>query len=289
MNGPRKLTPPMHPAMHPRMHPLAHPLAHPLMHVRHAALALATLVALAAPVHAQQPAAAASAPQDTARPTLVRGSCTRPEYPIASARAGEAGTSVMRLEVDAKGTVTRITLSRSSGHARLDAATEYALSACRFEPARDSAGTAVPATTLMQHVWRLQDAPPDPWAELRKRGAGGRPATADLAAVPFSTATRANPEQRLKILRALQQEATEQAGCGSVEQVSVGSWPAAVPATPVMHPTTGREVPGVREMWSARQCGQGMNYLLLMLFPEGEAASFRMLPMPDLAAGALVH
>ncbi len=246
------------------------------------------IAGLAAPILAQQPPAAPPAPADSSRPTLVRGSCTRPEYPIASARAGEAGTSVVRLEVDAKGTVTRITLSRSSGHPRLDAAAEYALSACRFGPARDSTGTAVPSSTLMQHVWRLQDAPPDPWTPLRARGAAGRGTTADLAAVPFATATRASTEQRVKILRALQQEATEQAACGSVEQVSVGTWPPSVPATPVLHPTTGREVSAVRELWSVRQCSQGMQYLLLMLFPEGEAATFRMLPVADPAAGALV-
>jgi TonB family protein len=255
---------------------------------------------LAAHIHAQEPtappapvASAASAAQaDTWRPKLVRGSCTRPEYPIASARAGETGTSVVRLEVDAKGNVTRSTVSRSSGHARLDTAAADALSTCRFEPARDSAGTAVPSSTLLQLAWRLQDAAPDPWAALRAatRAAGNtagavRAATADLAAVPFATATRATSEQRVKILRALQQEATEQASCGSVEQVSLAPWPAAVPAKPTLHPTTGREIAAVREMWSTRQCGHGMQYLLLMQFPEGEPASFRMLPVTGLASG----
>jgi TonB family protein len=257
---------------------------------------------LAAHIQAQEPPAppapaASTAQPDAWRPKLVRGSCTRPEYPIASARAGEAGTSVVRLEVDAKGQVTRSTLSRSSGHARLDTAAADALSTCRFEPARDSTGTAVPSSTLLQHVWRLQDAAPDPWTALRAAsgatnkaaggaaGGTGRVATTDLAAVPFATATRATPEQRVKILRALQQEATEQASCGSVEQVSVAPWPAAVPAKPTLHPTTGREIPAVREMWSTRQCGHGMQYLLLMLFPEGEPASFRMLPVTGLAGG----
>ena len=257
-------------------------------------LLVLALGGLAAHIHAQEPPAApvpaASAAQpDARRPKLVRGSCTRPEYPIASARGGETGTSVVRLEVDAKGAVTRTTLSRSSGHARLDTAAADALSNCRFEPARDSSGTAVPSSTLMQHTWRLQDAAPDPWAALRAVGgsAGGssHAATADLAAVPFATATRATPEQRVKILRALQQEATQQASCGSLEQVSVAGWPAAVPARPTLHPTTGREVPAVREMWSVRQCGHGMQYLLLMLFPEGEAASFRMLPLTVRASG----
>jgi TonB family protein len=256
---------------------------------------------LAAHIQAQEPPAppapapppASAAQPDAWRPKLVRGSCTRPEYPIASARAGETGTSVVRLEVDAKGVVTRSTVSRSSGHARLDTAAADALSTCRFEPARDSAGTAVPSSTLLQHAWRLQDAAPDPWTALRAASqaagntAGGavRAATADLAAVPFTTATRATPEQRVKILRALQQEATEQASCGSVEQVSVAPWPAAVPAKPTLHPTTGREIAAVREMWSTRQCGHGMQYLLLMQFPEGEAASFRMLPVTGLASG----
>lgn len=244
---------------------------------------------LAAHVRAQEPPApapaASSAQPDAWRPKLVRGSCSRPGYPIASARAGEAGTSVVRLDVDAKGTVTRSALSRSSGHARLDTAAADAFWTCRFEPARDSAGTAVPSSTLLQHVWRLQDAPPDPWTALRAVGGAGRAATTDLAAVPFTTATRATPEQRVKILRALQQEATEQASCSSLEQVSVAPWPAALPAKPTLHPSTGREIPALREMWSTRQCGHGMQYLLLMQFPEGEPASFRMLPVTSLASG----
>jgi len=116
-------------------------------------LALAALSVSAAAEGLVVPSTAASAPQpDGWKPKMIRGSCYRPEYPLASVRDKETGTTVVRLTVDEKGNVTQTAVARSSGHPRLDAAAADGLSLCKFTPARDSAGGAVPGTALLEHV-----------------------------------------------------------------------------------------------------------------------------------------
>ena len=86
-------------------------------------------------------------------------------------------------------------------------------------------------------------------------------------------------DQRLKILAGLQQESVQQAGCGSIEQVSAAAMPAEPKADPVVDTKIGKPIRLVREFWTATQCGHTMRYLLVMRFPETEGASFVMLPL----------
>lgn len=65
----------------------------------------------------------------------LRGSplaCTRPAYPAASERLGEAGTSAISLLIGADGKIEQIRVDRSSGFPRLDEATIRAFSRCNF-------------------------------------------------------------------------------------------------------------------------------------------------------------
>lgn len=239
-------------------------------------------IALAGTATAQglKPAAPqAASTSDPWRPKLIAGSCPRLAYPLDSARAEEAGVTLVQLTVGANGEVTQSRLARSSGHARLDTVAVDGLARCRFTPAQDSAGAAVPGSTVIEHVWRLSDAPPDPWLALRRLNGAGHEATSDLAAIPFAAPTQASGDQRLKILAGLQQESVQQSGCGSIEQVSAAAMPAEPKADPVVDTKTGKPIRLVREFWTATQCGQTMKYLLVMRFPETEGASFVMLPL----------
>lgn len=93
----------------------------------------------------QQAAAAPAAQQ--AGPKVVTdaqvGYLTRPSpiYPMRSKRAGEQGTVMVRVLVDASGRPSQVVLQKSSGHAELDESALSALRAARFRPFID-AGTA---------------------------------------------------------------------------------------------------------------------------------------------------
>lgn len=58
--------------------------------------------------------------------------CKEPEYPSASERLGESGTSAISLLVGADGKVTQSKVDASSGHKRLDEAAIKAFSRCKF-------------------------------------------------------------------------------------------------------------------------------------------------------------
>jgi TonB family protein len=210
----------------------------------------------------------APAAADAWRPTLVRGTCVRPEYPLASMRAQEAGTSVIGLTVDVAGAVSGTQVLKSSGSARLDRAAADALSACRFKPAHDSMGTPVASTYSMRFEWRLADAPPDPWVALRALNGAGFAPTDDFAAVPFAGDSAATPQQRAKMLQAARAEALDKAQCASIEQASARA--AADDPTP-----DHRSL----ELWTLTQCGQPMRYVVVLMFPEARRPSFRMVPL----------
>jgi protein TonB len=59
----------------------------------------------------------------------------KPSYPPESRTAGEQGTVVLRVRVEADGRPGTITLARSSGHPRLDRAAQEAVRRWRFKPA----------------------------------------------------------------------------------------------------------------------------------------------------------
>lgn len=67
---------------------------------------------------------------------FLPGGATQPPYPTASRRLGEEGSVVLAVSIAADGSVTGVSLLRSSGFARLDAAAlAHARRAWRFEPA----------------------------------------------------------------------------------------------------------------------------------------------------------
>jgi protein TonB len=70
-----------------------------------------------------------------------------PAYPVLSRRAGEEGTVLCRLHVDALGAVSRVEVVTSSGFPRLDAAAVRALERWRFRP-RTRGGQGVPSEIL---------------------------------------------------------------------------------------------------------------------------------------------
>ncbi len=90
----------------------------------------------------QQAAAAPVAQQ--AGPKVVTdaqvGYLTRPSpiYPMRSKRAGEQGTVMVRVLVDASGRPSQVVLQKSSGHAELDESALSALRAARFRPFLDA-------------------------------------------------------------------------------------------------------------------------------------------------------
>jgi protein TonB len=91
---------------------------------------------------APPPLPAAPAPVEAA-PVIVpprvdasyRGNVA-PPYPPASRRLGEEGTVVLRIFVNADGSVGEVVLSRSSGHGRLDQAALQAVKRWKLIPAR---------------------------------------------------------------------------------------------------------------------------------------------------------
>src|SRR3546814_8614945 len=72
---------------------------------------------------------------------------TTDDYPGSAQRAGEEGTTGIRVQVNADGRVESCTVTQSSGSSTLDDATCRLYSRRgRFTPAKDTEGNAIPAT-----------------------------------------------------------------------------------------------------------------------------------------------
>ncbi|MHB0972754.1 MAG: energy transducer TonB [Thiobacillus sp.] len=104
----------------------------------------------AAPVEHVPPAA----PPRPAGPITLSGdlaiACpqrTPPAYPAFSRRLGEAGKTVLRVELDEKGQVDHATVTTSSGYARLDEAALSAVRSWHCTPAKHD-GVAVRAVAI---------------------------------------------------------------------------------------------------------------------------------------------
>ena len=80
-----------------------------------------------------------------------------PVYPPQSRRAGEEGTGVYRVLVDAKGHPLEVSVLNSSGFPRLDEAALAAIKKWAFSPAMQS-GQAVQSWTRVQVKFELQNA-----------------------------------------------------------------------------------------------------------------------------------
>ena len=253
----------------------------------------ALVLAWTVPAHAEEdaPAAATAAsapspkpvPNDrSVPPRLITTSCRPPDYPLASVRAKEAGTAVVRVSVNEKGEASDATVETSSGHVRLDRAFRHAVTLCKFHPGLDTIGNPLPrGVATVRHTWRLEDAPPDPWIALRAAASAARwTATEDLAAATLFTAPSATTaDQRAKVLRRLQDTARENAGCPSIERVTPAPTPASWNMPAVVESASGRPVRIVSELWNTTQCDVEMTYSLVLRFPEDEPAHFVMIPV----------
>jgi TonB family protein len=79
----------------------------------------------------------------------------RPQYPPESLQANETGTTTVRLRIATDGAVTDASVTRSSGHPRLDDTAVQALSRCRFSPGTLD-GQAVESATTINYRWRIE-------------------------------------------------------------------------------------------------------------------------------------
>jgi len=121
--------------------------------------ALSTLIAgllLALPASAQTPVDYRDV-SVTAAPKLDPRKSMPPEYPAASMRAGETGTTKLRLCLDKDGKVIEAILAESSGSQRLDEVTmAWVKKGARFSPAKSGEEGIAVCGYPWQQVWRLQ-------------------------------------------------------------------------------------------------------------------------------------
>jgi len=105
---------------------------------------------------ASAPTSRADPPALTTPPVLVSSSCKKPQYPLESLNANEAGAVLLKLLVDPKGTVTQSVIERSSGYQRLDEVARAALQLCKFKPATVN-GKPTSAWAPIEYVWTLKE------------------------------------------------------------------------------------------------------------------------------------
>jgi len=100
---------------------------------------------------------AAAAGGDALPPRYALGTAANPapSYPLAARYEGAEGRVVLRVRVDASGTVRAIALAATSGHPILDRAAMEAVRRWRFEPAR-AAGLPVPGEVDVPIQFRLR-------------------------------------------------------------------------------------------------------------------------------------
>jgi len=98
--------------------------------------------------------------QRVATPASIdRNTCTagpEPSYPMASRRNQEAGTLVMRIQIDAAGNPAKVEVTRSSGHTRLDDAAKAWAITCKFKP-QTIDGAPVAGWATQAYTFNLRD------------------------------------------------------------------------------------------------------------------------------------
>ncbi|MDH0172713.1 TonB family protein [Stenotrophomonas sp. GD04145] len=103
------------------------------------------------------PAAPGTAPVagGGSQPMPIAGQSPPPAYPAAALRAGETGSVVVRVEVDATGYPNNVTVIQRSGSRDLDRAATDAVRRWRFTPAQSN-GQAVPGTIEVPFDFKTQ-------------------------------------------------------------------------------------------------------------------------------------
>jgi protein TonB len=89
------------------------------------------------------------------QPMPIAGQSPPPAYPAAALRAGETGSVVVRVEVDATGYPNNVTVIQRSGSRDLDRAATDAVRRWRFTPAQSN-GQAVPGTIEVPFDFKTQ-------------------------------------------------------------------------------------------------------------------------------------
>jgi protein TonB len=105
------------------------------------------------------PVAVAPAPvagSNRSAPKLRAGD--KPDYPVASVRAGEQGTTSLEVCVSAAGRVTSVSVTESSGHQRLDDAAARWLRNERFTPGSIGGVAQSMCGHNVVYEWNLKDA-----------------------------------------------------------------------------------------------------------------------------------
>ena len=112
-----------------------------------------------APIAEPAPAPAAPAPAPAAtgnsQPMPIAGQSPPPAYPAAALRAGETGSVVVRVDVDATGYPNNATVIERSGSRELDRAATDAVRRWRFTPAQSN-GQAVPGSIEVPFDFKTQ-------------------------------------------------------------------------------------------------------------------------------------
>ena len=113
---------------------------------------------VADPIPAPEPiqAAPAPAPVSASNPKLIAGD--KPDYPSASRRAGEQGTTRLDVCVNSGGRVTSVSVARSSGYPRLDDAAAKWIRGERFTPGKVNGTAQDVCGYSVFYEWTLRDA-----------------------------------------------------------------------------------------------------------------------------------
>ncbi len=98
------------------------------------------------------------APVNQTKAKVTAKGLSRPEYPAASIRLGEAGTTGLNLMIGADGKVSDAQITSSSGSERLDtAAQKHAIRSWKFTPCMQGE-TPVACWHQIKFVWKIEDA-----------------------------------------------------------------------------------------------------------------------------------
>ena len=110
------------------------------------------------PVPDPVPVVPAPAPvaQSRSAPKLLASG--KPDYPSASRRAGEQGTTQLDVCIGANGRVSSVSVSKSSGFNRLDEAAAKWIRGERFQPAKVNGAAQDVCGHKVFYQWSLQDA-----------------------------------------------------------------------------------------------------------------------------------
>jgi len=116
---------------------------------------------------------------------------------------------------------------------------------------------------------------PDPWREFHVR-AGAYATPSDLSALSVDGTTAIDAEQRVALLRRIQDAAKERANCPNIESVAIAPQGGS-DASPAPDGTRT-----VHETWTLKQCGFRMPYLVTLQFASAGKPTYHIAPQAPL-------